>query len=131
MLSKKFIIGGAILFVSLTLLSYIVFVKSDPYYYSVSELVGQSTSVFGENVRVSGIVVPGSAEVHGDGPTIRFKLTDGKESLSVVYRGVAPATFGEGAEVVVEGRYDHQSLFEAINILTKCPSKYTERKPEP
>ena len=124
MLSKKFIIGGLILLISLAFFSYMAFVQSVPYYYSVSELVGQSASESGESVRVNGVVVPNSVKAYGDGSTVRFKLSDGKEDLSVVYRGVVPPTFHEGSEVVVEGIYDHQSIFEATDILTKCPSKY-------
>jgi cytochrome c-type biogenesis protein CcmE len=34
--------------------------------------------------------------------------------------------FRDGAEVVLEGRYTTEGVFEARTMLLKCPSKYEE-----
>lgn len=49
-----------------------------------------------------------------------------KRTLPVVYAGLdTPDLFGEGAEVVVEGRSRaNDARFYADNVLAKCPSKF-------
>jgi len=45
--------------------------------------------------------------------------------LDVAYRGVLPDSMQEGRDLVVQGVFNRQSnLFDAGEILTKCPSKY-------
>lgn len=50
------------------------------------------------------------------------------DSLEVVLDGVKPATFEEATGVVAIGTFDG-SLFQAKQILTKCPSKYEGKDP--
>jgi cytochrome c-type biogenesis protein CcmE len=38
--------------------------------------------------------------------------------------------FKDGAEVVVEGRLDAQSVFLADNVMAKCPSKFEAKAAE-
>lgn len=128
MQSRKFIIGGLIILVALAFLGYAALKESVVYYYTVSELVGQGDSIYHQNVRVNGVVVPGTVERGADGLTIEFTLTDGRESLPVFYRGVVPQTFHEGGEVVIEGEYKPHGMFEASRILTRCPAKYVPEK---
>jgi cytochrome c-type biogenesis protein CcmE len=47
----------------------------------------------------------------------------------VVYRGLAPDTFTDGVEVVVEGRLQPDGTFRATTLLAKCGSRY-EAVPE-
>lgn len=128
MLSRKFIIGGLIIFIALAFLGYRAFKESVPYYYTVSELSTQGDSVCNQLVRVNGVVAPGTVEPGADTLTIEFKLTDGSQSLPVIYHGVVSPTFKEGAEVVIEGRYNPDAVFEASSILTRCPAKYVPEK---
>ena len=50
------------------------------------------------------------------------------QTLEVLYLSLeTPDLFRDGAEVVIEGRIEHQqnrTLFLADNLLAKCPSKY-------
>ena len=124
MSSRKFIIGGLILFITLGFLSYKAFTQSVPYYYTVSELVSQGNSIYSEKVRVNGVVTPGTVEEEADGLSITFTLSDSKEQLTVIYRGAVPQTFEDGQEIVIEGIYNPSGIFEASSILTRCPSKY-------
>ena len=55
--------------------------------------------------------------------TLAFEVTDGTRRLPVRYRGVVPDAFKDGAEVVVEGRFDGQT-FTAARLFAKCPSKF-------
>ena len=43
--------------------------------------------------------------------------------MKVVYKGTIPNNFESSTSVVVTGKY-HNGVFEASEILTKCPSKY-------
>ncbi len=54
----------------------------------------------------------------------RFKITDSKESLSVVYNGSLPASFRDDTDIIAEGVYQKNGEFKAKSILVKCPSKY-------
>ncbi len=107
-------------------LGFMGFSSSATYYYEVNELLAQGNSVYGENVRVSGEVAPGSVEKEAQGRILRFTITDieGTESLPVVFQGVAPDSFKDGAEVVAEGQLNPDGVFQANTILAKCPSRY-------
>ncbi len=112
---RKFIIGGVILFLAWGFLFYKGFKN---YYYTVSELVSQGNPT--RNVRVRGVVAPGTLKQGSDVLSVNFMLTDGEESLPVIYYGVLPQTFQEGKEVVVEGKYNLYGMFKANRILTTC-----------
>ncbi len=123
---KRVLIGGIIVFLAIGYLGYMGFKGSATYYYTVSELIEQGNSVYGENVRVNGQVVPGTVEQEAQGRILRFTIVDidGDESLPVVFQGVAPDSFKDGAEVVAEGQLNPDGVFQANTILAKCPSKY-------
>lgn len=123
---KRFLIGGVIVFLAIGYLGFIGFQNAATYYYEVSELLEQGSPIYGENVRVSGQVAPGSVEQESAGRILRFTIADseGKESLLVVYKGVVPDTFKVDNEVVAEGYLNSDGIFQANTILTKCPSRY-------
>ncbi len=123
---KKFLIGGLIVFLAIGYLGYMGFQGSATYYYTASEIIEQGNSIYGENVRVNGQIVPGSVEQESAGRILRFTIidVDGEESIPVVYQGVVPDTFKVGNEVVIEGQLNSDGIFQANTILVKCPSKY-------
>ena len=96
------------------------------FYYTASELIEQGSSIYGENVRVNGQVIPGSVEQQNEGLGLRFAIADidGEESLMVVYQGVVPDTFKAGNNVVVEGRLNSSGTFQGDILMPKCPSRY-------
>ena len=112
------IIAGAI--------SYLVFsgVKDTMVYYlTIEELQAKVPDVYGERVRVSGTVVPGSIVKDGNG-NIEFTITDGSNNIDVKYSGIIPDIFADDVEAVVEGNYSQQNVFDADVLLAKCPTKY-------
>ena len=123
---RKFVISGIIIIAAVASLAYVSFQSSATYYYTVSELTGQGSSIYDENVRVDGLVAPGSLEQKSAGGTLTFTIIDieGEESLPVVYQGVVPDTFKVGSEVVVEGHLNSTGSFQAHTLMTTCPSKY-------
>lgn len=100
------------------------------YYLTPAELlarVERDAGFYGVGVKVGGRVAPGS--VRYDPATLRlaFDLVDierGQPRIPVRYEGPLPDTFGDGRDVVVEGRLDRDGVFRARTVLTKCGSRY-------
>ena len=124
---KRFLVSGIILLVAIGYLGYTGFVGGATYYYTVSELMEQGSSIYGENVRVNGQVVPGSVGQEAQGTTLRFTIADGEENLPIIYQGVVPDSFKVGNDVVVEGHLDSDGIFQANTLMAKCPSKYVPK----
>ncbi len=121
---RKFLIGGIIVFLAIGYLGFIGFQSSATYYYEVSELMEQGSSIYGENVRVNGQVAPGSVQQEAAGRILRFTIIEGEENLPVVYQGVVPDTFKVGNEVVVEGYLNSDDIFQGDILMPKCASRY-------
>lgn len=79
-----------------------------------------------QHFRVNGKVATGTIERLPGGRQVRFTIVDkdGNATLPVDYTGIIPDTFVDKADVVVEGRRRPDGVFEATNLLAKCPSKY-------
>jgi len=92
------------------------------YYMTVSEYVGNEAKYEGRKIKLAGIVKLGSLEVNAD--HYEFVVEDLGKSIAVSYIGLAPDTFKEGVEVVVEGRAKNEAVFEANYLMAKCASKY-------
>jgi cytochrome c-type biogenesis protein CcmE len=97
--------------------------SSMAYYLTVGELLDRAGTVGNADVRLSGRVADGSIVRDPVAGTLAFQVTDGSRRLPVAYRGVVPDTFKDGAEVVVEGRFDG-ATFTAARLFAKCPSKF-------
>lgn len=126
----KFIIGGITIAVAIIYLVYSGIQKGGLYYLTVSELKEQGSIAYGQSVRVNGNVLDGSIQWDFEEGVLRFIISDGENKLSIIYRGVAPDTFRGGIEVVVEGKYAAENIFEADKIMAKCPSKYEAQENE-
>ncbi len=127
----KFIVGGAIVAVAISYLVYSGIQRTALYYLTVSELKERGPSeTSGEMVRVNGTVLDGSLQYDYERENLHFTISDGKNKLLIIYTGVSPDTFGPGAEVVLEGRYGSEDMFEANKIMGKCPSKYEAQEDE-
>ena len=105
------------------------------YYLTPTELMARVTedAAFHElGVKVNGKVVEGSY-VNVEGEVLhRFTVHDLEDEavrFDVEYRDLLPDTFVDGTEVVLEGRYRADGVFEAHTVLTKCGSRY-EAAPE-
>lgn len=100
------------------------------YYFTPTELLAKADSdpAFHEvGVKVSGRVVEGSYR-RGDGELVHLfsvvDLEDAETVLPVEFTNLLPDTFAEDGEVVLEGRYRPDGVFEAAVVLTKCGSRY-------
>jgi len=124
----KFIVGGVILVIAISYLVYTAIQKTALYYLTVSEFKDKEASVYGELVRVNGKVLDGSIQWNSKEDTLHFIITDKKNKLPIIYKGIVPDTFKAGTDVVVQGRYTPKDIFEADKIMAKCPSKYEAKE---
>jgi cytochrome c-type biogenesis protein CcmE len=127
---KRFLIVGLVVAAALGYLGFTAFQGASMYYLTVDELLARNDAAYGERVRIMGKVEEGSVERGSETNTLRFAVAgeDGA-SLPVVYSGVVPDAFKQGADVVVEGSLGRAGTFAADSLLVKCPSKY-EAAPE-
>ncbi len=77
-------------------------------------------------VRLGGLVQQGSVRhALADGhPLVRFRVTDGHDSILVSFSGILPGLFREGQGVVVQGRLAPGGTFEADQVLARHDSAY-------
>ena len=97
------------------------------YFVTPSELaakVSADPSFRDVGVKMGARVVNGSIERNVATQTITFQVTDGEQTYPVAYRGLAPDTFTDDVEVVVEGRLQPDGTFRATTLLAKCGSRY-------
>ncbi len=104
------------------------------YYLTPTEMmakVSEDPSFHQIGLKVSGRVVKGSYTQSEDFEH-HFEVMDLDDEavrFPVVFRDVLPDTFTDEVEVVLEGRYRDDGVFEAATVLTKCGSRY-EAAPE-
>jgi cytochrome c-type biogenesis protein CcmE len=121
---KRYFIGGGILAVAVGLLMYVSLGGAVNYYLTVSELLDRGSELYGERVRVAGKVVNGSVEWDSVALELRFVIVEDDDELLVVYGGAKPNGFEEDSNVLVEGEYHSDGMFQASTIILRCPSKY-------
>ena len=121
----KVFIGVAVLVVALGYFAFQVFQSATVYYLTVGELQTIGFTEEGRSVRVSGKLVQGSFEREPDSTLASFQITDGTQTLTAVHEGVVPDLFfNEHSEIIMEGAYTPEGLFESHTVIVKCPSKY-------
>ena len=79
----------------------------------------------GRTIRVGGYVVKGSVQRQGEGLEMRFRLTDGKAELTVLYTGILPDLFSEGEAAVAKGILNSEQQLVASEVLAKHDENYT------
>jgi len=97
------------------------------YYQTPTDVVAKGHRAVGERTRLGGYVLPGS--VKRDGKTLRFVVSDGSASMTVVDTGGVPSLFRAGQGVVVEGALSGDGAFHADTTLVKHSSDYHPPQP--
>jgi cytochrome c-type biogenesis protein CcmE len=86
--------------------------------------VAQARTMNGDNLHLSGDIVPGTLQVSGATTTVTFAVKDMNGDVAqVVYKGPPPANMGAATKVVAIGSMTDAG-FVARKLLLKCPSKY-------
>lgn len=73
-----------------------------------------------EVFKTGGLVLEGSKKTDADG-TLSFVVTDTKSNIPVVYKGIPPDLFAEGAGTVVTGK-----MVDGVMIATEILAKHDE-----
>lgn len=97
------------------------------YFLTPSELAARvqaDPSFHDVGVKMGARVVHGSIDRDVATQTVTFEVTDGSQTYPVVYVGLAPDTFTDDVDIVVEGRLDTEGTFRATTLLAKCGSRY-------
>ncbi|HOD45022.1 MAG TPA: cytochrome c maturation protein CcmE [Anaerolineaceae bacterium] len=150
----KFIIGGVLIAVAVLYLIISNTSASSQYYLTVAELQERKTEMMGRDLRVSGAVLGETIVYDPQTLTLQFTVVhipgDNKEierlgglalvlheatlnpnlpALQVVYVGVKPDLLKNEAQAIMSGRINENGVFEATELLLKCPSRYEEAVP--
>jgi cytochrome c-type biogenesis protein CcmE len=96
--------------------AYSLFIHSGIDSITVSELMTQVESLHGQRVSVEGKIAPGSVDWDNEAKVMRFVLTDDKQSLSAIYRGIVPDNFKPGASLIIEGKHGPDDFFEVSSF---------------
>ena len=129
----RFIIVATVVAVALGFMIWATFGENTRFFLTVSEFNSRSEVQDGQMVRVSGKLVEGTFN-RGEKSTVsQFQLTDkdgansGTALLLASYEGVLPDLFfNPHSEIILEGSYSSEGVFQASEILVKCPSKYVD-----
>ncbi len=123
----RVLIGGALVVGTVGYLMASGIKDTGVYFLTPTELASRITadpSFYNVGVKMGARVVHGSIQRDVASQTISFKVTDGTQNYPVIYRGLAPDTFTDDVDVVVEGRLMPDGTFHATTLLAKCGSKY-------
>ena len=123
-MKNKYIIGGFIIVIFLSVMVYLFTKSIIPYQDDFSQVMNTT-----KTVKATGSwVKEKSYDLNRKNKTFTFFMVDdnGKE-MKVIYNGTIPNNFETAASVVVTGKYVN-GYFHAKDILTKCPSKYEDEQ---
>jgi cytochrome c-type biogenesis protein CcmE len=121
---KKSHLIGAVIILAAMAMAMVSFRSTLTAYVTVSEA---KTSP--RPVQVAGSVVKGTKRYDLEKNALVFTLReDSGDEMAVEYTGAKPANFDEVSKVVSVGKYNgDRQVFEASELLVKCPTKYEGR----
>jgi cytochrome c-type biogenesis protein CcmE len=123
-----FAVGACVAAVVAIVVLAVVLSNNVVYFRTVSEAVAERADAGQDRFRIAGAVVTGSIEERRDG--VRFELTDGDQTVTVVHSGGQPSLFKDGAPVVAEGRWGRgaDAPFRSDRLLIRHGSDYEPPK---
>jgi cytochrome c-type biogenesis protein CcmE len=150
----KFVIGGLLIIVAIAYLIISSTKANAQYFFTIDELISRGQSMVGQNVRISGAVIGDSinydpqtlslnftiANVPADNKQIEAQgglaavlhaaVTDPSQTrMQVVYLGPKPDLLRDEAQAIMTGHISEDNIFNADELLLKCPTKYEEAVP--
>lgn len=122
----KFIVGGLMVVLAVVYLIYSGIASNASYFLTVDELYAKGPQIENRTVRVAGKVDAATIDFNNRDLILTFDvLSETDQRMPVVFNGPQPDQMREGAEAILEGKYDGQ-IFMAQSLLLKCPSRYEE-----
>ena len=123
-MKKRYLIGGIIIILAVAYLIFVNLGSSVSYYLTVSELMERKGELNDTSVRVIGEIVGDSVQWDAENVELKFDITEGGETLSILYNGAKPTGFEPGSNILVEGKLQPDNVFKAKQLIMRCPSKY-------
>ena len=126
--TMKFVIGGVAVVVVIGVLIATSFTGSTSDYLTIAEAraLGPDQT---RSSRVAGAIVANSVGWNTRELHLTFQIEDDTGTLPISYHGPQPDMLVDAVEAVVIGKYDGAAqVFEAEELLMKCPSKYEEKE---
>jgi len=150
----KFIIGFLLMAVAVVYLIASSTQAAAQYYLTVDELAAKGDSILGRDLKISGAVDGGSINYDPETLTLRFTIANvpgdldeieqagglaqvlhqavsdpNSCRLQVVYVGPKPDLLRDEAQAILTGRMGEDGVFQAGELLLKCPTRYEEEIP--
>jgi cytochrome c-type biogenesis protein CcmE len=124
----KFLIGGLVVVIVIGGLIAVSFSGSTSDYLTVDEVKALGPEQTRDS-RVAGAIVPDTVDWNTRELHLQFQIEDDTGQLDISYHGPQPDMLVDAVEAVVIGKYDPAGeVFEADELLMKCPSKYEEEE---
>jgi cytochrome c-type biogenesis protein CcmE len=92
------------------------------YFYTPSE-IDKSDIIINKIIRIGGFVENDSFNKISSS-SFKFKITDEKASILVIFEGILPDLFREGQGAVIEGAFVDKNIFNATNVFAKHDENY-------
>jgi cytochrome c-type biogenesis protein CcmE len=126
--AMKFLIGGVVVAVVIGVLIFTSFSGSTSDYLTITQVKALGPEQPRDS-RVAGAIVPDSVDWSTRELHLTFEIEDETGLLPVSYHGPQPDMLVDAVEAVAIGKYDPSAqVFEAEELLMKCPSKYEEKE---
>jgi cytochrome c-type biogenesis protein CcmE len=150
----KFVVGGLLIVAAVVYLIASSTQAAAQYYLTIDELAAKGDSIRGRDLKISGAVDGETIEYDAQTLTLRFTIanvpadldqiekagglaevlhqavSDPKtRRLQVVYIGVKPDLLRNEAQAILTGRMGDDGVFQAGELLLKCPTRYEEEIP--
>jgi len=151
----KFIVGGLLIVAAIVYLIVSSTQASAQYFLTVEEMEQKKAELGGRELRLSGVVLGDTIQEDAENLIIRFTVAhipgDNDEieargglavvlhesaidsslpRVQVVYHGVRPDLLKNEAQAIMTGRLDENGVFQAEELLLKCPTRYEEAVPQ-
>jgi len=153
--NTKLIIGIVIIIAAVVYLITSSTLSQSQYFLTVEELQSNQAEYVGKNVRMSGAVLGDTIEYDPQTLELTFQVAqipgdhrviEQMGGMSVVlaqaahdptlpkmtvhYVGPRPDLLKDEAQAIITGSLDENGIFQASELLLKCPSKYQSELPE-
>lgn len=122
----KFIVGGIMIALAIVYLIYTGIQNTGAYFLTIDELYSKGEAIQNHTVRVTGKVDASTINFDNRDLLLTFDVTsETGHRMHAVFNGPKPDQMRDGAEAILEGKYDGE-MFTAQSLLLKCPSRYEE-----
>ena len=122
--TRRFMIGAiAIALGAFAVIAYSGISKNLVYYWTPSDLRANGDKAYGANIRLGGMVVPGSIKKLG-GSAVEFDVKDATDIVHVKTSTVPPQMFRENIGVVVEGTMMRNGYFQSNRLMVSHNNEY-------